>query len=167
MTSASSWLQSGDAVKSSYKSRFSTMYKNTYSDWNAADVTDARAEVDSLGSKGSGDAINKCVQLDTRSLLVECDGQCHSCSVIVGVTLDSTDNIDAEGASGLANVSGRVTADGTLADTWDIFNLNDEQVALAVVSDNTDEDCCSGCGQLNEGKEGSNASKSRGESLHG
>ena len=133
---------------------------------DAADVTDARVEVHSLRSKRSSDPINQCVQLDRRSLLVECDRECHRRGVIVGIALDSTDNIDGKCAGRLANVGGRVAADGALADTWDVFNLDGEQIALAVVSDETVEDCCSGSSQLNEGEEGSDAGKSRGESLH-
>jgi hypothetical protein len=132
---------------------------------NAADVADARVEVDSLRSKGSSDAINQCVQLDSRRLLVECDGQCHSRSAIIGIALNTTHNVDGKSASGLANVGGRVAANGALTDTWDVFNLDGEQIALAVVSDEAVEDCCSGSGQLNEGEEGSNAGKSRGECL--
>jgi hypothetical protein len=133
---------------------------------NAADVADARVEVDSLRSKGSSDAINQCVQLDSRRLLVECDGQCHGRSAIIGNALDTTDNMDGKSAGGLANAGGRVAANGALTYTWDVFNLDGEQIALVVVSDVTVEDCCSGSGQLNEGEEGSNASKSRGECLH-
>ena len=79
-------------------------------------------------------------------LFVECDGECHRRGVVVGIALDPTDNIDGKCTGRLANVGGRVAADGALADTWDVLNLDGEEIALAVVSDETVEDCCSGSG---------------------